>query len=256
MALSVLLESVTYRHLEEVVIDSFLEESWMPHPSIVEEIEQEWLEMVSDAEKQGKLLFSEPGTLLRVGSMWQEGPSLKIKGQPTEYKYHALTRKEQDINKRANPLYVGANIITSDGYLVYGVRGKMVERGAGQIGIIAGSVNPKKHMSSDKSSLDMAIYNEIEEETGILAEDLEFLNPSFVSVDKVSKPNELYPSLIYGGLTRMDRKAVEEVFKEEEREFSNLHFIRFRKTSITKELANNRYRPREQIILAYLSHNL
>ena len=105
---------VLFRNLKGCVVSSYNDKLWIPEdPKVLEEIERTWKE-------KGNGLTN--GPLVRVNSMNPDEKNiLNVAGQKTDYKSHLGTKDREDLpaESRAMPLYVAANLITNDNFLVF-----------------------------------------------------------------------------------------------------------------------------------------
>ena len=161
---------VYHKDYTSIKIDKHTNIEWATNRNIEELIDSKW----QSALRKTPYLWSSP--MLRLEESYQEGDTLHLKTSVTDYKHHHGTRYETDSAKRANPIYVSANIITSDNKLVFGLRDN-TDRLNKLYNIAAGSVHPILDSPDGIPSLGIALYREIFEEFGLVPESFDSVKP-------------------------------------------------------------------------------
>jgi 8-oxo-dGTP pyrophosphatase MutT (NUDIX family) len=139
-------------------------------------IESKWSDFVNNQ----SIAFN--GRLFRVDRYIIENNRIEIHLSDTDYKEFVGTRDHDFIGRfgrenAANPLSVGAVIVTKDNKIVLGKRAEDIDIGKSKISVAAGYLDPEKDMVNSANSdntLDIfsGIKREIYEETGITNRDI------------------------------------------------------------------------------------
>ena len=116
--------------------------------------------------------------LFRVVSHRINGQKLFLQLEDTSYKDFAGSREKAFISKwgvrlTANPLSVGAAVITSENQIIIGKRRSDLDLNPGKYSIIAGAMNREKDWTDDKPDPFGAILRELFEEKGIRTNEVE-----------------------------------------------------------------------------------
>jgi 8-oxo-dGTP pyrophosphatase MutT (NUDIX family) len=141
-------------------------------------IESKWTQFVANNPNS----FS--GALVRVDSYNVQNNNnnlIELQLSDTDYKEFVGTRdcefvRRFGIQYTANPLSVGAVLVTKDNKIVLGKRAEhMVDVGKSKVSVVAGYLDPKQDMvnsPTDNNNIDIfsAVKREIYEETGIIEE--------------------------------------------------------------------------------------
>ena len=223
-------------------IDSYSPEIWSPEEIIErdtesynvqeppsDDVKQEILEVVEEAKEQaeeGSKFFN--GPLVRLQNFNVKNGALNLELQNTNYFSHVGTRKKPGLSKeeRADPLSVGAYLITSDGYIVLGEKSGLNEIGSGEYQLAgAGFIEDleKQYERSLNAQSFSPIHRELEEEVNLDRTQLTGFEPSAL-VGAVHRQ----PMLIYDTETVLESDEVVDEWidiPEDEREFSGLAFI-------------------------------
>jgi 8-oxo-dGTP pyrophosphatase MutT (NUDIX family) len=133
---------------------------------VVKLINRIWLQKVSS----GIRLFD--GKLFEVLSYRVKDQVLFLELQNTSYKYFVGTGDHEFIStfggkETANPLSVGAVVVTSDNYFVVGKRRNNLYFNLGKYSIIAGTMDREKDFTDGKPDPFGAILRELMEEKGV-----------------------------------------------------------------------------------------
>jgi hypothetical protein len=119
-----------------------------PEDPRVAELKQAWPGHVAAIAARGGRLFN--GPLVRCLAVDASPECLRLTGCPTDYATFYCTHytrhdRMAEIGREhyANPLGVSANVITPDGFLVYGRRGPRVACHPHQVHTIGGTVTPR-----------------------------------------------------------------------------------------------------------------
>lgn len=229
-------------------------EIWRPPENIARKVDDNWSRIINN----NTYVFK--GPLVRATNLETKGDTLYIDTQITDYKHHAATRGNPELADRANALYVAANILTSDGMLVFG----KTEAGefSGKKNIIAGAVHPYLDSVDGKPYPGLTLYREMEEEAGINFEDFMQgnrlkLKPGYV----ISEPDKNHPTIMYSGELNKDSEELVELHKlnvlekcereNKKPEIKELSFVNCDTISLDEELnsCRNMYHPRIRLIL-------
>jgi len=283
-------KTVPFKNFEQVEITKFYDRQWKPRIELEKRVRKKWNDAIlaslkqkdpkffkefldiitkNDKERYEELLpvaetvaavFN--GSVTRAIRMKQNGNKLLIECEKTDYMHHVATRTNKKLDERANTLYAAVVIVTSDGYLVFGVSEGTEGRFAGKRNLAAGLVHPVIDAIDGKPSTGLALQREMFEETGLRLEHFKRIYPSFV----VSEENMQHPSIVYKGYLSLDKEKVMKHFEAkcqmdkfvgETSEFSSLEFVKFDQESLKKELKNaDRYHKRILIILEHLYNEL
>ncbi len=164
-------------------------------PELEALVESNWQAKLAEARQSGRRLFNGPMVRL-VG--WQcDGTSVTFTVGPTDYRRHLGTNyllgnrvEEVGIAAFANPVGTSANIITSDGYLLFGRRASDLACHAGYLHCIGGTLD-----LGDNLDLFAAMRREIREE--LLVSDAEILDltcTGMVRDKSIHQPEVLFDS--------------------------------------------------------------
>ena len=249
---------VLFRNLTGSKVVSWSSKLWVPSdPEIVRFIDQRWKEMLEKARESGYDLTN--GTCVRANSMRIEDGVLLIEAQKTDYRTHATTRDQKDIpeQKRGLALYVAANIVSSDGFLIMGESTTEVTSYITTRNVVAGGVEPEDIEVG--RGLEKTLYREMGEEIGLTPEDLKSLDASYVIREKVA----VHPSLIYIAHSNLTKDKIKERHRVHNKtlrrgEFSEIYSLPFDKKAIREELEenSNKYQNRVCILLEELANSI
>lgn len=227
----------------QVGIDNYDPTVWTPeevmsrdpqHYGVLEpesqEVSQDIIDIVKEqreeAESSGAEFYN--GPLIRVQDHEVEDEKLNLNIQNTNYFSHVGTRKRPELVKkdRADPLSVGAHLITSDNYLVLGERSRLVELGGGEYQLAGAGFIEDPELQYERSlnaQPSSPIHREIEEEINLDQTQIKGPVPSAL-IGAVHKQ----PMLIYETETVLDSEEVRDEWLEidqDEKEFSELLFL-------------------------------
>lgn len=187
--------------------------------SILEEVEQ----AKKEAEDSEEMYYN--GPLVRLKDHEVRDDNLVLDLQNTNYFSHIGTRRPGlEKENRADPLSVGARLVTSDNYIVLGEKSGLNEVGAGEYQLPGAGYVEDPDLQYERSlnaSSTNPIHREIDEEVNLDYTQLTVPKPSDLIV-----ASHRQPMLIYDAETTLEsREVAEEWWKQEnEREFSGLLF--------------------------------
>jgi len=227
----------------QVGIDNYDPTVWTPeevmardpqHYGVLEpesqEVSQDIIDIVKEQREQAESSGAEfyNGPLIRVQEHEVDDGKLKLDIQNTNYFSHVGTRKRPELVKedRADPLSVGAHLITSDNYLVLGERSGLVELGGGEYQLAGAGFIEDPELQYERSlnaQPSSPIHREIEEEVNLDQTQITGPVPSAL-IGAVHKQ----PMLIYETETVLDSEEVRDEWLEidqDEKEFSELLFL-------------------------------
>ncbi len=238
---------------EKVIVDNHSDRVWTPEPKIEEKVEKIWEEKLAKSDN----LWSAP--MVRLDSYDLKGNRLILNTSVTDFKHHVGTRKEDNLEDRANPVYVSANIVTEDGNLVFGLRDNS-ERGNNQYNIAAGAVHPDLDSPDGIPSLGVALYREVFEEFGLVPESFKHVRPMML----FGMESEQHGSFLYTIRLKIDsedvKRKLDAAIKRAEDfgmkpEMVDLKFLKYDINHIKNEIDNNgdNYRPAVRVMLNYIS---
>ncbi len=243
---------IYHKDFDKIIVNKHASQLWKPSRRIEDEIDDIWAEKLSHNEH----LWS--GPMVRLDKIVMDGKTLCINTSLTSYKQHVGTRTNTELSTRANPVYVSANIITADNYLLFG-KCKNVERGVGKHNIAAGSLHPVLDSPDGVPSLGVGLYREIFEEFGLIPESFESVKPHIV----FGLESEPTGSFLYNVKLKLTSKDVQQKFnaltqKSEsygvKPEFDSIHFLESDSKIIRDELKNKKvqYQPMVEAMLDYI----
>lgn len=228
---------------EEVSIDSYSPTIWSPEaiierdresyevqepPSdeVIQEILREKEEAQKQAEQSGAEFYN--GPLVRLVGFDVEENTLNVELQNTNYFSHVGTRDRPELEKenRADPLSVGANLTTSEGYVVLGEKSSLNEIGNGEYQLPgAGYVEDPETQYEGSLNAQTAspIHRELQEEVNLGATQITHPDPSTL-IGAVHRQ----PMLVYDTETILSSEEIVEEWieiPENKREFSGLIFM-------------------------------
>jgi len=245
---------IDYENYDKIIIAKFENKEWVPRDIDVQyKIHKEWEKKI----KRYDNIWSSP--MVRLDNVRQEDRILHLDTSLTEYKFHAGTRNEKDKENRANPIYVSANIITSDDKLVFGLRDNS-DRGNGQYNIAAGAMHPILDGPDGYPSPGIALYREIFEEFGLIPESFKNVKPEIAfSIDDEPTLSFLYTIRLGIDSEDVEKKLKASIKRSEEfgmkPEMVDLKLVENDPKIIRRELETNgdSYRPMVQAMMEYLS---
>ncbi|HEY8478069.1 MAG TPA: NUDIX hydrolase [Chloroflexota bacterium] len=136
-----------------------------------------WRRAVRRARRRDAVLFN--GPLCRL-VQWEAHPwDLALHLERTDYRTFVVTNlrrsrgRESLVDVAADPLGVSAVVTTSDGKLLLGVRSHRVAEYRGWIDLVGGNVDPAAHLVDGVPDPVRAVLQEVQEELGVRAEDVE-----------------------------------------------------------------------------------
>lgn len=268
-----------FENFKVIKVTSYSSSHWKGPSDIEKLISLEWNKKVEEAKKTNSLLFN--GPLIRVKQMEKVGLSLHLELEHTDYAHHVFTRKNQNLERRANPLYIAILPITKDGFLIFGKSLATEAQWKNKCNILAGGVLPGLDEIDGVPQPSLTLVRELFEETGLLLNHFEnqyLQEPHFQYQNQTSKegpPRPLcvicdwemfHPSIVYWGSLKLTKMQVEKVFQtgrkvysslmfdEEGEEFSQLEFIPFTVDSLLQEAQKmDNYHARAIVVLKYLA---
>ncbi len=207
------LVDVIGRFGESAVTQSWLNEPQATTPAIEASINQVWTSAVALARVEDAILFD--GDLVRLRSTTIRGSSLHVELGPTSYRAFMGTNMNGGIMTNpkhrgflANPLGISASVITQDGFVAYGRRGRRVAYHAGYVHPFGGMVDQGDRREDGHVDLFGAMQRELEEELGLTREDV----ADAVVIGLVRDRRLLQPELIFDVMVRCTRRALEARF--------------------------------------------
>jgi len=197
-----------------------------PSQEVINDILSEVEEAQKQAEETGAQFYN--GPLVRLKDFTVEDQTLEVSLQNTNYFSHVGTRDRPELEKenRADPLSVGTNLTTSDGYIVLGEKSGLNEIGSGEYQLPgAGYVEDPETQYEGSLNAQAAspIHRELQEEVNLDATQMTHPDPSAL-IGAVHRQ----PMLVYDTETVLNSEEVVEEWveiPENEREFSGLVFM-------------------------------
>lgn len=176
----------------------------------IERLKTAWPVYVQQASQQGKVLFN--GPMVRYLGHRLTDDRLMIETEPTDYATffctNWLNHAEGDRigwHKFANPLGISANVITSDGWILYGRRNHKVACHAGMVHTFGGTVSPDDRNADGEIDVFASMTRELREELGLVDDELSEL----VCLGMIRDPEFRQPELIFDAQVRCGRAALE-----------------------------------------------
>jgi len=197
-----------------------------PSDEVVHDILSEVEEAQEKAEKSGAEFYN--GPLVRLEDFNVQDGTLNIELQNTNYFSHVGTRDRPELDKenRADPLSVGAHLLTSDGYILLGEKSDLNEIGSGEYQLPgAGYIEDPEtqYEESLNAQPSSPIHRELNEEVNLGLRQLTHPEPSAL-IGAVHRQ----PMLVYDTETVLSSDEVIDEWLdilEDKREFSGLAFI-------------------------------
>jgi 8-oxo-dGTP pyrophosphatase MutT (NUDIX family) len=199
-------------------------------------IDRIWLQKVSS----GTRLFD--GKLFGVISYSVKGQVLFLELQNTSYKYLVGTGDREFISsfghkETANPLSVGAVVVTSDNRFVVGKRRNDLYFNPGKYSIIAGTMDREKDFTDGKPDPFRAVLRELLEEKGVNQNSIREILCLGLIYNVDYNQSYLPFSIVLG----VSSQALMNSFPQED-EFENFVYVKVDKESVLNFLAENRDR--------------
>ncbi len=176
----------------------------------VEQLKAAWPRHVEDATREGRVLFN--GSMVRWLGHRIEGSELIIEAGPTDYAtFYCTNYLNHALGDRigwerfANPIGISANVITSDGWLLYGRRNQKVACHAGYVHSFGGTVSPDDRNCNGKLDVFSAMGRELREELALAGDELAEL----VCLGMIRDPEIRQPELVFDAVVRCNRKELE-----------------------------------------------
>lgn len=231
-------------------------------PEDMERINAQWIEMIREHHRRysGSPSHECPelynGPVLRVSDYKLSGTTLHIDAHPTEYSHHAVTRKEKDLKKRANPLHTHllARTTGDNGFLIFG-RHTICEQD-GFVSSVSGYVEPYRDTVQRKvGPLEFpkrvdpwaTVLREAQSEINIMKNELTG-RPLCLVVDE----DEHHPSIVYlgnAGVTGEEIRIRMDMFGS--MEFSEPVFVPDDAAAIKTALGDTDFNGRTKLALQY-----
>lgn len=228
-----------------IIVDNHENKEWKTE--LEEIIEQKWFLM----KEKNPSLWSD--YMVRADKMHKRKNSLHISTSITDYMHHVCTREQHSIEKRANPIFVSANIVTSDNMLAFGIR-QNCERGNGELNLISGALDPRYDLVMGEPAIKKGVLREIHEETGLEKNHISQMWPGYV----FATYKERSPSFLFYVSLRVDSSYlidfVDNHIRNLERnpEISGIHIVENNIKAIEADIAKNTYRPSVHSLLENL----
>lgn len=224
---------IFHRGYRTVVHEEHRDEQWQPRPEIIEQIERVW--------NKRPPADSWNSTKIRLEGSRVQGNTHYVRTALTDYKHHVGSRYQPNPEDRAMLLGVGAIIITSDGYYVFGERNN-----DHKYNLISGGVDPKEDFLSDGEgrkvlSFEHALRREIHEEIGVITEDIKSLQHEMLcSAAGDGAPNLVYHVQLAIPCTILNQRVASAIAvangKGEEPEIIAAHYVRCSGGALSREI--------------------
>lgn len=181
-----------------------------PHPAI-EELKLAWPRHVEEATRRGGILFN--GKLVRYLGHELRNNAVVIQAEPTDYATFYCTNylnhsrgDEIGWERFANAIGISANVITADGWLVYGRRGARVACHPGMVHAFGGTIEPSDR--DDAGGLDAfaSMDRELREELKLSPTEVIDL----ICLGQIRDPVIRQPELVFDAALRLTRRQLEE----------------------------------------------
>ncbi len=143
---------------------------WKPRPEVSGLVEERW----SLARKKMPGLRSAP--MLRLDEVVKRENRLIAYTRETDFKHYIGTLRQEKSRDRANVVYVSSRIVTSDNFMIIGLRANCAG-GNGLYDIVSGAVHPVVDAIGYQPSLDLALYRAIQREAGLNREAIKGIRP-------------------------------------------------------------------------------
>lgn len=176
----------------------------------IERLKAAWPEHIAKAGQQGRTLFN--GPMVRWLGHRVDGGQLVIEAGPTDYATffctnylnHALGERI-GWERFANPIGISANVITSDGWVLYGRRNQKVACHAGWVHPFGGTVDPDDRDSNGGLDVFAGMARELREELSLADDELVEL----VCLGMIHDPEIRQPELVFDAQVRCSRAELE-----------------------------------------------
>ena len=160
---------------EKHVKISYNSDSISRNPEASDYIKKQW----EDSIKQNTLLFS--GDLVSVKKNNSNSEYINIDTFHTTYEDFFVSKKNEFHTRFpkevvSTPLSTGCIVITSDNYIVLGIRAKHLALESGKITVVSGMVDKRDIVQTKRIDLFGCIRREMQEETGIMMEEIQDLS--------------------------------------------------------------------------------
>jgi len=236
---------IYYEGYKDVVVETHINQLWTPQSDLEEEIEAIWTKKI----ETNPTTFN--GDMVRVINSRLEDDVVVLNTELTNYKQFIGTINQQSMDRRANPLYVCANVITKDRKYVFGLRANCM-RGNKQYNISSGSVDINTDFEHGLPSCDKAILRETYEEFCISPKQIKSKDHFMY----YHLPNELTGTFLYEINLNVSSTKMKQIFdktikqeiraglrNEDDLEFTELKFVDSDLDSLQTELELDCYRP-------------
>jgi 8-oxo-dGTP pyrophosphatase MutT (NUDIX family) len=176
----------------------------------IERLKAAWPEHVAEAVQQGRVLFN--GPMVRWLGHRVDGGQLVIEAGPTDYAtFYCTNYLNHALGDRigwerfANPIGISANVITSDGWLLYGRRNQKVACHAGWVHPFGGTVDPTDRDEDGGLDLFAGMARELREELNLSDDELAEL----VCLGMIRDPEIRQPELVFDARVCCSRAELE-----------------------------------------------
>ena len=219
---------VSGRFDEERVTQSWSDKQQPTTPTMQAAVEQAWSAAVTLAQSDDFTLYD--GELVSLRDAKSSGQNLNLELSRTTYKSFVGTNmnphfvaNEANRSHLANPLGISASVITRDGFIAYGRRGRRVAFQTGWVHPFGGMVDLTDRRPDGTVDLFGAILRELQEEAGITRDEVSDL---FIT-GLVRDSRLMQPELLFDVWVNRSRRELEASFDPErsDGEHSGIEFL-------------------------------
>jgi 8-oxo-dGTP pyrophosphatase MutT (NUDIX family) len=215
-------------------------ESAPPSHPRVEELKLAWPAHVAETARQGGILFN--GPMIRCFGHHLEAGVLILDAGPTDYATFFCTNylnhhlgDEIGWEWYANPIGISANVLTADGWVLYGLRNRRVACHPGCVHTFGGTVDPQDRDADGNLDVFRAMARELREELRLGPDRADAL----VGLGLIRDPQIRQPELIFDARVPVTRRELESALLADDDEHDAIVGCRDEPGAIERFLADD-----------------
>jgi hypothetical protein len=198
-----------------------------PSNPAVEELKSAWWAHVAEVTGRGGVLFN--GPMVRYLSHTLDDGQLVIRAEPTDFTtFYCTNYLNHGLGERigwqhfANPIGISANVITSDGCLVYGRRSQRVACHPGAVHAVGGALEPTDRNAAGELDVFASMERELREELNLAQHE----SVNLLCLGLIRDPQIRQPELVFDATLALTRDDLARRIGPDDEEHDGLVAVR------------------------------